>query len=62
MISRIYLSVNEDKRGKIEQSSGAAISPDLCKGVPGSECRTGGRLVGCRWRLEKKKGLHQFLA
>jgi len=25
------------------------------KGVPGSECQTGGRLVGCRWSLEKKK-------
>ena len=25
------------------------------KGVPGSECRTGGQLVGYRWSLEKKK-------
>ena len=25
------------------------------KGVPGSQCRTGGQLVGCRWSLEKKK-------
>ena len=34
-----------------------------CKGVLGSECQTGGRLVGCCWSLEKKKkGLHQFLA
>jgi hypothetical protein len=24
-----------------------------CKGVPGSECRTGPRLVGCRLGLEK---------
>ena len=30
------------------------------KGVPGSESRTGPRLVGCRQRLEKKKnGRHQ---
>jgi len=28
----------------------------------GSECRTGPRLVGCRWRLEKKNGRHQFFA
>jgi len=28
---------------------------ELIKGVPGSECQTGGRLVGCRWSLEKKK-------
>ena len=31
-----------------------------CKGVPGSECRTGPWLVGCRPRLEKKKGRHHF--
>jgi len=27
----------------------------VVKGVPGSECHTGGRLVGCHWSLEKKK-------
>jgi hypothetical protein len=26
----------------------------MAKGVPGSECQTGPRLVGCCWRLEKK--------
>ena len=30
-------------------------SSEKLKGVLGSECRTGGRLVGCRQRLEKKK-------
>ena len=30
------------------------------KGVPGSERRTGPRLVSCCRRLEKKKGCHQF--
>jgi len=49
-----------DKRGHVmlQLPNAEILKPcaaEILKGVPGSECRTGGRLVGCRWSLEKKK-------
>jgi len=46
---------NRDRSTAIYCSRGQEGEGCLAKGVPGSECRTGSWLVGCRQRLEKKK-------